>query len=501
MTGRLRILGRAALVLVLLAAGPSAARETVVPAGAVTATPIGDNGTLYYDVGQAPLVIDVVGPGALTGFARMALSGPDAAPAPGVLSVAGIAAEPLALDFTFAPSRSSAWSDDRPGVPSGGRRFSVDVPAGAHRLELTAAPDLLVALTWDGPPLPGAAAAGGAQGAGPSWRLGGSASVEFIYNDNILAASPDDIDAFESGSYPWKFGHETTDDLVVATSLELEARRDLVSFGETRLRGRVKRWTYTHNAIKTNTDFDFFLRQYFGRDRSLELYLHTAPEQYIRHLSDRPPYVDPDTPLAWEEFRFQRNIWNLTWRQKISRSLAGQLIYERNYRYYNQPFMENDIEARELRWGLGWDISRIFSVDVGYSYEDGNGRGVDEVGETIATSDNSDPSYVRDLYRAEMQIRWPALRPAIDRIDLTFLYMDYYYTTDKTLVEDPYHVGRRDMFTKWSFEARRRISRSVTAAVATRRTERTVESPWEGDLATDKAYVQWLYWIDLTYRF
>jgi opacity protein-like surface antigen len=499
-----RALASVLLALVLAAAAPAAARDVVAPLGAAEPTPIGDNGTEYYDVGRKPLRLDVVGPGTLSGYTRMALAGPDAEAVAGTLTIAGVVEASLSIEFTFTPSSSSRWNDNRPGVPSGGRKFSVEVPPGAHRLELTASPAMLAVLYWDGPPLPGAEGDdededGG--DAGPSWRLLGNASLDVIYNSNILTASPDDVDAFESGSYPYKFGHETTDDLVVAGSLQLEARRDLVSLGETRFRGRVKRWTYTHNAIKTNTDFDFFLRQYFGRRQSLELYLHTAPEQYIRHLSDRPPYVDPDTPLVWEEFRFQRNIWNLTWRQRLSRSLSGMLIYERNYRYYNQPFMENDIEAWEVRWGLGWDISRTFSVDVGYSYEDGNGRAVDEVGETPATSDNSDPSYERDLYRAELQIRWRALRQVVERIDLTFLYMDYYYTTDRLLVDDPYHVGRRDMYTKWSFELRRRLSRSVTAVLATRRTERVVESPWEGDLATDKAFVQWLYWIDLTYRF
>lgn len=334
-----------------------------------------------------------------------------------------------------------------------------------------------------------------------AWDVRGSAGCSFIYNDNILGAGADDIEAFESGSYPWKFAHDSTDDVVIAPSLDLEARRDLVALGQTRLRARVKRWMYANNPIKTNTDFDFYARQYIGKRQSLELYLHAAPEQYIRQLTDRSPLADPESPLLWREFRFQRNIWNLTWRQQVSRSLDAMLVFERNYRYYNREFMENDIEAWELRGSLSWTVGPVLTLSGDYSYEDGNGRGLDEVGETITTSDDSDPSYERDLYRLEAEVSWPKLAPVVDRVSFSFLFMDYYYTTQRSLVEDPYHLGRRDLNYKGSVELQRRLSRELTARLSVRRTSRTVESPWEGDLTTDKAFVQWLTWVDLTYRF
>lgn len=335
----------------------------------------------------------------------------------------------------------------------------------------------------------------------PALDLRGAASCSFIYNDNILGAGADDIEAFESGSYPFKFAHESTDDLVVAPGLELELRRDLVALGQSRLRFRVKRWMYVNNPIKTNTDFDFYARQYIGKRQSLELYLHTAPEQYIRQLTDRSPLADPESPLEWREFRFQRNIWNLTWRQAVSRSLAAMLVFERNYRYYNREFMENDIEAWELRGNLAWTVSPVLSLSGDYSYEDGNGRGLDEVGETILDSDDSDPSYERDLYRVEASVAWPKLAKLVDQVSFSFLFMDYYYTTQRSLVEDPYHLGRRDLNYKASVELQRKLSKELTARFSVRRTSRTVESPWEGDLTTDKAFVQWLTWVDLTYRF
>lgn len=333
------------------------------------------------------------------------------------------------------------------------------------------------------------------------WAVRGTASFSFIYNDNILGASTDDIDAFEGGSYPFKFAHESTDDMVLAPGLDLEARRDIFDLGQTRVRVRAKHWIYANNPIKTNTDLDFFLRQNIGKRQSLELYLHASPFQYIRHLSDRSPLVDPDTALQWYSFRFQRNIWNLTWRQAVSRKLAATLVFERNFRYYNREFMENDIEAWELRGSLAWNVSRVLSLSGDYSFEDGNGRGLDEVGEAFATSDNSDPSYERDLYRLGVDLVLPQLERYVDEIGLTFLFMDYYYTAKRSLVDDPYHVGRRDLNYKYTVELQRKLTRDVTLRVAARRSSRTVESPWEGDLTTDKAFVQWQTWVDLAYRF
>lgn len=334
-----------------------------------------------------------------------------------------------------------------------------------------------------------------------AWDLRRTVACGFMYNDNILGASPDDIASFESGAEPWKFRHRSTDDLVLAPSLDLEARRDLTDLGQTRFRFRVKRWIYVYNPIKTNTDFDFYARQYVGKRQSLELYLHAAPEQYIRQLTDRSPLVDPATPLQWLDFRFKRRIWNLTWRQTISSDLSGSLTYERNYRFYNREFMENDIRAWELRGSLSWDVSKVLTLSGDYSYEDGAGRGYDEVGETRFTSDDSDPSYLRDLYRLEAEIAWPKLAKLFDSLSLSFLFMDYYYTTQRPLVEDPYHRGRRDLNYKGTVELQRRLNRSLTARFSVRRSSRTVESPWEGDLAIDKAFVQWLTWVDLSYRF
>ncbi len=512
----------AAVVLATALAGavaPCLAQRTFLqPLAKVQRVPIGQDAKPYLTVAPDGLKVPLAGPGRLTGYARVALPTTPAAPVNGRLRLSGLPGAPVELPLEFRPSRRARWGDDRPGAPSGGRKFTLDVPAGEFILELTATVPgdnpMLVLLYYEGPPqphLPTATATAHNAGADKSAKSGtgkspavswrGNAAVDIIYNDNILSNSPGYNDDFLSGSYPWKFINQSKDDLIIAPSFDLEARARPISWGQSRFRFKTKRWMYARNPIKTNTDFHFYLRQYFGRDQSLELYFHFSPEQYIRQLSDRSPLADPDRDLNWTEFRFQRNVWNATWRQRFSRRLRAKVLYEENYRYYNQPFMENDISAWELRANLTWTLSRVLTWNFDYSYEDAQGRALDEVGESRLSSNNSDPSYARDLYRIGLDIRPRSSRRIVDRISLSFLFMDYYYTTTKSLVQDPFHAGRRDRFYKGTVELRRRIARPMTLKLAVRRTERVVDSPWEGDITTDKDFTQWLIWTSLGYRF
>ncbi len=504
------------LLAVILSASLSSAVElsSLRPLGNVEQVPIGKDGKIYLAVGSELVKVPVTGPGKLTGYARVPLPTDAPTTVAGTLKMTGVPGIPGEIPFEFRPSRRSVWGDNRPGAPSGGKKFSLEIPEGGFTLELSSTvaggDPMLVILYYDGPPQPrmaGLIPASATKPAAPAKKkkplitYRGSGSLDVIYNDNILSNSPGYNDDFSAGYYPWKFLTGSIDDLIIAPALDVEARAKFMDLGQTRLRFKVKRWMYAHNPIKTNTDFHFYLRQYFGKKQSLELYFHFAPEQYIRQLSDRAPGSDPDADINWTEFRFQRNVWNALWRQKISKKLSYKFLYEENYRYYNQPFIENDINAWEVRGNLTWKVSKVVTMNFDYSYESAQGRAIDEPGENPEESNNSDASYARDLYRVGLDIRHKSLKKFVDKVGMSFLFMDYYYTTEKTLVEDPYHAGRRDMFYKGTLELSRRLAKPLNLKVAVRRTERVVDSPWEGDITTDKDFSQWLYWFSLQYRF
>jgi hypothetical protein len=498
-------------LLLWVGTGLSASWDVLVPVDKVEEVPVGKTGKMYMAVTDKGVKVPVVGPGVITGFARVAF--PDGAEGAldGLLEFTGVPNLETQLIMTFVPSTKSSWGDERAGKPSSGIKFTIEVPEGEYLLEMAATlpggDPMLVILYYEGPPQPHLvgkkAEKTAAKKAKTTVSFVGNASIDFMYNDNILTNSPDDIADFEGGAYPFKFINGTTDDLVIAPAFDIEARSRLIPWGQSRLKFKVKYFRYANNPIKTNTDFHLYLRQYFGKSQSLEFYLQISPEQYIKQLSDLSPLSDYEDDIDWTQFRFQRNVWNLAWRQRLSRKFNAMLIYENNYRYYNRPFMENDIEAWEIRGQLRYKMSRVFSWSFDYSYEDASARAIDSVWETPENSDDSDASYGRDLYRLGLDIstRNKSIKKFLDRISLSFLFMDYYYTTAKTLVEDPYHAGRRDMFYKGTVELRKRISKPMTLKFSVRRTERVVQSPWEGDITTDKDFIQWLYWVNLNYRF
>ncbi len=196
--------------------------------------------------------------------------------------------------------------------------------------------------------------------------------------------------------------------------------------------------------------FDYGVRHFFGSGNSLEFSYQYAPEQYIRELSDRSPLVPPSDDLLWEEFRYTRNVFFLTWRQKLSKKISLKLVANRSLRYYNQPFMENDIKDLGLRGTLYWSVHRNWRITADYGYTDAPARGADEVGELVEFSDNSDPSYNRDLYQVD--VRWrPRFAEKLFRyVSLRGQHQAYWFTSSKELLDDPYHVDASTGSTRFS---------------------------------------------------
>jgi hypothetical protein len=497
------------LTVVLLL--PMAARADAYgpdPSSDAVVVPVG--GKDYLLISEGGVVVPLVGPGTFYGFARAGFAPGEEDAKAGVVVVEGLRDRVTRIPLNFEPSGSSTWDDGRPGVPSAGRRFEVYVPEGRWNLRLSgdvpAGGILTAVLYYDGPPQPGTQAARATARRESPWRYRNSVTVEVIYDDNILTQNDESIDPWVTlprlDVDPRDYRVKTYDDMIIAPQLDLAAERKLIGWGKTRFRFKVKRWMYTQNPIKTNTDLDFGVRQYFGGGKSLELNYQYAPEQYIRQLGDREPFSDPDLDSEAREFRFTRNVATATWRHFVTREFSYFLLAETNRRYYNKPFIENDVEAWEVRGQVAYRFfDRDLRVSLDYSYEVADGRGHDTVGETAETSDDGDPSYERDLYRVGLDLDTPWAAPLVDDVGAVWLFMDYYYTTEKDIFEAPFQRGRRDKWSKIFFKAGRALSRDVDLDFAFVYSERIVESPWYGDITLDKEYIQHRYELSLSYDF
>lgn len=493
------------LAVAALLAASGAAAYVPQPLGLTYEHGIG--GKAYLDVGTVPVMFKLTGPGTFSGFARCAFpSGADAARA-GHLSVSGLAEGDVDLPLTFTPSPATAFDDGRPLTPSGGARFQLAIPDGIWTLIIRGAvdaddggtPDVFAIFAYDGPPQPGAPAATAAAKKTSPWTFARSVGLDFIYDDNILTQSEGAIDIFLAGTDPAAYRIRSHDDLLIVPSLDLEARRTFFALGESRFRVRIKHWRYMWNPIKTNTDFDLLIRQYLGKRASLEFFANHAPEQYIRELGDAAPFTDE--LYTQKDFRFTRNILNLTLRYQFNRTYAGKFTVENNRRYYNQEFIENDVNALELRGNLNIRATSWLTADLDYGYEMADGRGRDTSLETRENSDDGDPSYNRDLYRLGLGIATPQLAPVVDSVSLACLFMDYYYTTEKDLFASPFQVARRDKWSKAFVTLNKRLTRDLSANAGFVYSWREVESPWYGDITLDKDYDQHRYSLGLDYRF
>jgi hypothetical protein len=492
----------------LLAATTVQAAYPPVPMGLTREAGIG--GKAYLHVSGLAVMVDLIGPGKLSGFARCTYATDEETPKTGRLRIEGLPQGEVDLPLAFTASPTTAFDDPRPLRPSSGARFELAIPEGAWTLIVrgevdAAAPgadDVFAILSYDGPPqaLRGGAGAGtAAPKTAPAWTFFKTFGLQFIYDDNVLTQSDDAIEIFLAGTDPTTYRIRSHDDLLVVPSLDLEARRTFLSVGETRFRVRVKQWRYMWNPIKTNTDFDLLVRQFFGKRTSLEFFALHAPEQYIRQLGDSEPFTDE--PYTQKDFRFTRNVVNLSVRHQFNRRIAGRFTAETNRRYYNQAFVENDVEALELRGNLNLKPSRWLTVDLDYGYERADGRGRDTSIETRENSDDGDPSYNRDLYRVGLGFSTPQLAPVVDGISLAYLFMDYYYTTEKSLFEAPFQVARRDKWSKAFVTLNKQLSRDVALDAGFVYSWRKVESPWYGDITLDKDYNQHRYSLGLSYRF
>ena len=299
----------------------------------------------------------------------------------------------------------------------------------------------------------------------------------------------------------------------------------------TRLRVRYQRWEYMRNALKTNDEFNIRARQYTRRSDYIEAIYTYAPNGYVKELTDRPPFVSRTVPREYEHFVVTRNDFDLGYRWGALRWLALRGGVGRTLRFYNRLFMENDIW--EWSGGLAADISvGRFGIRPEYQYVNAKARGYDQVGETLATSNNDgDGSSVKDTYKLRIAYQpgdapylpppvgsgalaglLGALRTAgawIDRglmaahtatFEVQLSYARQFYTSTKPLYVDPGHVGRLDQSKQiqigWSSTP---VYKQASLDVGARYTVRTAKAPagliGENDPSEEKDFTGARYWI------
>jgi len=336
----------------------------------------------------------------------------------------------------------------------------------------------------------------------------GALSLRVIYDDNYVHYSDDDIDAGLNGHDLHKFAIESFDDWIVRPRMELSLASKIFGGRKTSLRLRYQTWRYSTNDVKNNESYQVRLRHTLRTKDYAEVTLYRAPMAFLRLLSDRPPFTSRSTtPLAWGAFSYSSNSATFTYFRKLSKSFETSARVGRSIRYYNRPFMENDNWEWNFGGTLGWRFAKKWRIKGEYIYSDVEARSADAVGETIVESDNSDPVYERDSYKITLDFFPRRSLWKFKWLSLKGQYQAYYFTTNKSLEDDPYHRGRLDRVyrTEFTVETYPMIG-PLWFEGGYRFTERTTESPWtgsfdEGGVSDDKDYTDNRVWGGVVYPF
>lgn len=339
----------------------------------------------------------------------------------------------------------------------------------------------------------------------PLFSVAGSVDLQFIYDNNIIRLSDGSIDLFESGTEPYRYDIETTDDLIVSPRLSVTLGKKLLTSRETTLRFGYIRWQYGRNGIKNNESYSLRLRQPTIGSDFVELSYTYAPGSYVKQLSDRAPF-DPrsSTPLVWLPFKGKRNAFLLGYSRRVSDRITARLDGGRVMRFYNRPFLENDNWEWNASGSLAVSISKAFGLAGTYTYSDANARALDAVGETIATSDDSDGSYERDLYETELTWRPGRMLKKITSFGLMGQYQEYYFTSDKPYYDDPLHTGRKDkVYAVELTTDTKPVYGPVKLTAGWRFSQRKSSLPAsvQAEDAEEKAYKDHRFWLGASYPF
>ncbi len=512
------------LLLAAFAALPGWAYDLVPSkAGKAVVLVRGDSEKTYLTLSKGGITLPLEGPGELSGWVKMSMA-PGKEKGKGLLELSGVPGLPKTLRYDFSASTKDSFKDGRNKIISGGKKITLSIPAGQHRLKIKGDDRMLLLLSYDGPPQPLPKERRDAIKAKKpkkpkktkksGWTFKRKFGLGINYDDNIIHYSDDLMVEYTDGPYlEWyldtgevpdfedgKYRLKSLDDLIVTPSIDLEARRKFFGMGETRFRGKFAYSRYLNNPIKDVKGLTLYLRQYLpGSGQSIELSYKFTPEKYIRELTDRDPYKPSDDPRPWVGFRFASNDFTLNYRHRVHKKLFVTITLEDVHRYYNRPFLEQDLVENEIIGRGDYTLSKNWRLSAIYGTARGWTRRHDTAEETPLNSDDNDNSYTQDRYR--LDLHWKPKKFFFDTINLRYQLRIAYFTSPKVLWDDPFHVGRKDVYDTYRLSLDRDLPWwDIGASLSIDYSRRTLHSPYTGDISEGMDYDNFQVWLDLTYN-
>lgn len=343
----------------------------------------------------------------------------------------------------------------------------------------------------------------------PAVTYSGKFALRFVYDDNIIHYSDEDLYVFANEPTYGKFAIDQAGDWIIRPRIEFKAASGR-GWGGEKMEGlvRLSSWRYASGSVKNNESIQILLKHGAWGVSNFQFSFYHAPEAYIRNFNQRPPFMPRSTTdMVQTPFNYTSTSVDLAYWRKWTKRLSGKLLVKRSWRYFNREFMTNDNWEWRLGGYLAWKTYAWLTITGEYLYSDVPARGANEVGETLENSNDGDPSYERDSYKVTFGFRLPKKnRIRISSVSVKAQYQEFYFTSEMPAHEDPLHTGRKDKVYRLELTgATPALFGPASLEGGYRYTERT--SSAAADIAEDsgigeeKDYTDNRFWIGVEYPF
>lgn len=313
--------------------------------------------------------------------------------------------------------------------------------------------------------------------------------LEITYDDNPFSYSPEDIDKFVNNEEPHRFPIETYDDLITTLSLSAKLRRRPIADRLTTFNLHYKQHHYTLNSVKSHQVFSLNVWQSLTGASHLQLGYLFLPSYLIRDYPDWDIPHEGDHP-AYVGCRFREHLFSFTLGGEIPGGFSLSAFYKREIDDYNENFNEYNTQANRLGMQAGYEFGETLSLVLGYRFKQARAKGYDTEGETKMTSDDSDISYDRDTFLIEtgldMERKWGVPLS----LNLNYSFERKCFTSQKSLWDDPYHVGREDRGHEFGVEVGYEPNSRLRLSLGYSGTIKDVDSPYPGEIDEVKDFRQ-----------
>ncbi len=325
------------------------------------------------------------------------------------------------------------------------------------------------------------------------------------YDNNILKYSTKYLERFINNEDEGRFHINAYDDIIVNPTLSSSYTFKLFGKRKSKINLDLSTKKYIVNNIKSFSSFTIGFRQYITKRASFKLYYSYIPSFYIRHFRDED-WVDVYgyTPESFVPMGFSKDSYNFWVQNTFFKNTRIMFSMAYLKYYYNEHFIEYDSKNMAYGLKLYQPVTNKIKIIAGYQFVSSDAKAFDEIGETKETSDDSDGSYLEDIFIIGLNYKLPRIHKMSNYFDIDCRIQKRYFSSTHYLEIDPTHAGRVDdnyrIYSKYTIRLNKKYKLTAFYNYLYRSTTTLAEENVEY-LSNEKDYKQFQVGLKLTYTF